>query len=1240
MESIPLAAYIAAGSFAVDLVGVDIAPDKWQLSLPVGQPVADGEYVLSAETQAALLQLPEFSAVVRPLQRRWLRFSFKAFTPTIGICRVYVLPDDEYRRLVLRSDPKVRRDLQRLLNGLDYAQKQWDGTPNEIPTTVHDARVRVGGDDNDENRTLLQMFNTIPSPQPQDDILGDESYRRVMDALATSSVPGLKTVLYGHQTRSASVMLQRELQPGRVVDPRLLQLRELTSSDGVTERSEGVSEERVNHGNSERSEERRWYYDDVTGEVLRTARFYDGVSGGILAEEMGTGKTLICLALVLATRAFPAEMPGLARQTPRRRDSPRGAASLVDMAARVISFESVPWKLYLADTTANASEFRHCIAAIQRNPAQYTLPKRVTGGAREVREREARDPRNVPDEVVTLSSCSLVLVPANLVRQWEEEITKHTEGLRVLVVTGNKSEVPSTEAILESDILLMSIPRFEKLAQDREVTRVGYSLRSPLAAVHFKRVIVDEGHRLGNSKMGRKSNLLLVLDCLQVSTRWIVTGTPSTGLFGVEGEAVSEGAAVEGDDFHMSGTSTPGTPGTPGSHTLTGTAALQERKDLERIGAMAALYLRVRPWANTAREAGGLSAGINTSNTGDTPADWAVYVMQPHHSNRSRGGRRDGLRATLDSLIVRHRTADIGDLLPAVDERVVVLDGSVQDRLCLNLFAMMIVFNAVQSQRTDQDYFFHPKQRPALLRLLSNIRQATFFGANFYSVEDIQKALETAETFLRERKVPISIADEALLKEAIAFGHMAVRNRFKRLADACHEVPIYVADMPGGGAYAAAWSIDGEPSQEHEYTCTTAPLVHALQQYLRPCIDAPTSLRAMFDDGRFVQKGWETRTKQQEQVQAQNPRKGGNTAAASNNGTTATASSSKGDPTLAGNTKLGEDNHASGLKKRTSAALSADKDKDGLALTAGVAASSADVFLAAPLANTRLISTASAKLSYLLDAIVKYQADEQIIVFYDNENVAFYLAEHLEILQIQHLIYARGITAERRAQYVATFNGTSADSTSPFRVLLMDLSQAAFGLDMRSASRVYFTSPVLNPQVEAQAVGRVRRISQRHQKERMLTVETLVLRDSLEEVIVDRRSALTPAEHRRIKTLLDDGPIYEWVRNARIQGQYDDDVDDDRAQMAPLKWPQFLFGRGFGRVVHPDEGLVVVERRQPSTPGDGRSNGQASTNGHEQNNGEKNSEQTPTLKEGESDGDPSRPIKKRKMLPKAPVRFA
>ena len=136
----------------------------------------------------------------------------------------------------------------------------------------------------------------------------------------------------------------------------------------------------------------------------------------------------------------------------------------------------------------------------------------------------------------------------------------------------------------------------------------------------------------------------------------------------------------------------------------------------------------------------------------------------------------------------------------------------------------------------------------------------------------------------------------------------------------------------------------------------------------------------------------------------------------------------------------------------------------------------------------------------------------------------------------------------------------------------MDISQAAFGLDMREASRIYFINPVLNPQVEAQAIGRLRRISQ----QKPVSVETLVLKNSIDEVILERKRHMTQAEHRQVKSILDIRPVYNWIKNAEIV-ELPDVNGDAVSQMAMLRTPQHLFGRGFGRPLHPDEGLVPGE---------------------------------------------------------------
>lgn len=135
----------------------------------------------------------------------------------------------------------------------------------------------------------------------------------------------------------------------------------------------------------------------------------------------------------------------------------------------------------------------------------------------------------------------------------------------------------------------------------------------------------------------------------------------------------------------------------------------------------------------------------------------------------------------------------------------------------------------------------------------------------------------------------------------------------------------------------------------------------------------------------------------------------------------------------------------------------------------------------------------------------------------------------------------------------------------------MDVSQAAFGLDMSSASRVYFVNPVFSPQVEAQAIKRAHRIGQT----KPVYVEILVLKGSIEEVIVERRKNMSTEEHNKCKSILDDQTMYDWIRNVRFQ-PIPEGVSGPET-MAKLEIPQLVFGRGAGtRDYDPDADLVFA----------------------------------------------------------------
>ncbi|KAI0969947.1 SNF2 family N-terminal domain-containing protein [Xylaria arbuscula] len=1084
--------YIPAGCLLIDTSPLSLAlvEDRQWYIFSRKRDKLSTPPALPTELQDALLATSSIAPFGSLWAQGWIRLAYAAFPASgisrhLGRVRVYVLPHDINRGTqTMRSE--LTRSMSTLLQQLEYSRDCWHGgdayTPQRHPAPANGPDMSTNLDD-----SILTLFNHIPSPDPRPETVLDPDLRWAMQCLLESQVPGLVTTLYPYQGRSAALMLQRELGPGRVIDPRL---RFALDQSGQA-----------------------WYCDEVSGLVLKEPRFYDRARGGILAEEMGIGKTLICLALILSTKSEPSRPPDpFIAETPPR----QSIGSLMDMAAAAANKQSIAWKPYFEACTAQLGyEYQNCVGALTRHENQAFYKVRNT--LVEPRRSNRLAPRELPSKDILLSHLTLVIVPSNLVKQWQSEIRKHTTSLNVLVLV-NKDPIPSVTELLFYDVVLFSETRFERIQKERSSGEgPPQDIYCPLDHIRFKRCIIDEGHKLGNGSRAWKNDVMRVIERLEISARWVVTGTPSRGLYGVQSHDVAETSTTEGYSFSQD----------PQDEV----AQKQEREDLQRIGNLTAKYLNVRPWANGKNE------------VGDSVADWSSYVRL--------NTRKDCLVNTLNSLVVRHRLRDISTLLPPVDERVVVLDGSFQDQLSLNLFSMMIIFNSVQSQRTDMDYFFHERQRKNLTQLVKNLRQASFFGGVFFSAEDISKAVNTAEEFLAKKAIPISSEDEDLLRQAIEFGKKAAQNRLKDVSNRFHSMPIYVQDFPGGRG--KSWSLDDEETGDG-LVCTDAGLIHSLQQFLNPCIDAPTSLQLMINSGSLDQQGIAERSQ---------------ALAAASDTSEGVTSQAMQTTALAGNTALGGDYHTAPKSKDIQ-----DSSSNGLEQYPQTRMDILNqIEVAKPLAKTRIISTVSAKLSYLIDAIIKYQDDEQILIFYDNDNVAFYLAGVLEILQIQHLIYSRvGLSAERRAQYVATFT-----NSPKFRVLLMDISQAAFGLDMRSASRIYFISPVLNPQVVAQAIGRARRISQ----QKPVSVETLVLRNSIEEVMINRREHMTQAEHSRIKNVLDDRKIKEWIRNPKIYPMLD--AKEDVEQTALLSSPQYVFGRGFGRAsLHPDDGLVNASPKAKS----------------------------------------------------------
>jgi hypothetical protein len=200
-------------------------------------------------------------------QAGWIRLEFMMRDSEWGQTRVYILPDDVGNRLIERADNTLRKSLQRLVSELDTARATWDGEWSPCtPICYLDA---PSGYEEDDDVSLLRLFNTLPSPHPDPSIVQDEYTKDAMENILYGDIEGLTTEMFRYQRRSAAMMLQKEAQPALVIDPRL---RKRIDQNGDT-----------------------WYCDVHTGTCLRAPRMYETVRGGIMAETMG--KSSNCTSL-------------------------------------------------------------------------------------------------------------------------------------------------------------------------------------------------------------------------------------------------------------------------------------------------------------------------------------------------------------------------------------------------------------------------------------------------------------------------------------------------------------------------------------------------------------------------------------------------------------------------------------------------------------------------------------------------------------------------------------------------------------------------------------------------------------------------------------------------------------------------------------------------------------------------------------------------------------------------------
>lgn len=117
-----------------------------------------------------------------------------------------------------------------------------------------------------------------------------------------------------------------------------------------------------------------------------------------------------------------------------------------------------------------------------------------------------------------ISRATLIVVPANLVDHWKNQIQKHVKSGQLHVYIWADHKKPSVHNIAwDYDVVITT---FSRLSAEWSPKK-----RSVLMQVHWLRVVFDEGHTLGSSLS--LTNKLQLSVSLTASNRWLLTGTPT-----------------------------------------------------------------------------------------------------------------------------------------------------------------------------------------------------------------------------------------------------------------------------------------------------------------------------------------------------------------------------------------------------------------------------------------------------------------------------------------------------------------------------------------------------------------------------------------------------------------------------------------------------------------------------------------------------------------------------------------
>ena len=129
----------------------------------------------------------------------------------------------------------------------------------------------------------------------------------------------------------------------------------------------------------------------------------------------------------------------------------------MQMSAAAVNRAQVPWRAIFQDLSHEGEDHNNCLALLEDNASCYVISPPMT-------RRSHRPSQVQKGKTIRLTTATLIIVPQNLLSQWEDEISLHVEeqALKVFYLNSDTVQVPPAATLMQYDIILMSRQRFDE----------------------------------------------------------------------------------------------------------------------------------------------------------------------------------------------------------------------------------------------------------------------------------------------------------------------------------------------------------------------------------------------------------------------------------------------------------------------------------------------------------------------------------------------------------------------------------------------------------------------------------------------------------------------------------------------------------------------------------------------------------------------------------------------------------